>query len=271
MYRILYRKTIAAINFVKIFFRSLAFWPPGTWFRFWFTFPAEQIVPLGILTATIRTSSPTAKVVDLYMAVSCIVDQQYLPADFLVHESDTVIDIGAHIGSFTLLAAQRAARGRVLSYEPDPSNYSQLVKNINVNGQRNVTPIQMAVSAEKKILPFQKDTINSAESSLYKKGSETIAVPSTTLNDIFLDNKIEHCDFLKIDCEGAEYEILFSAPKELFSKIEKIVMECHTPQFFGIENPAYSYDSMIALLKNLGYKTRIIHENAMHNLIFAKR
>ena len=129
----------------------------------------------------------------------------------------------------------------------------------------------MAVSAGKKILPFQKDTINSAESSLYKKGSETIAVPSTTLNDIFLDNKIEHCDFLKIDCEGAEYEILFSAPKELFSKIEKIVMECHTPQFFGIENPAYSYDSMIALLKNLGYKTRIIHENAMHNLIFAKR
>ena len=58
-----------------------------------------------------------------------------------------VVDIGAHIGYFTLLAARLVGEtGRVFAFEPDPDNYSLLIKNVSVNGHDNVIPVQKAVS-----------------------------------------------------------------------------------------------------------------------------
>lgn len=269
--RKLYRKVIAAINSIKIFFWSLSFLPYKTWLRFWFTFPEEMHININSIPIIVRTRTLPAKIVDLYMATSCIRARQYTPRDFEINKSDTVIDIGAHIGSFSILAAHLAPDGRIFSFEPDLANYAQLTKNINARNAKNVAARQYAISATRGTIAFQSDSLNTAESSIYKKGTRTINVVSTTLEDIFKQENIEMCNYLKLDCEGAEYEILFSTPKELFSKIDKIVMECHNPRFFNIANPAYSYDKMIAFLKNLGYKIRVVHENAMHNLIFAKR
>ncbi len=271
MFYAFYRKAIAVINSIKIFFSSLAFLPFTTWLSFWLTFPEEITVSIDNIPIIIRTRTLPVKIVDLYMATSCIRARQYTPPGFEIRTSDTVIDIGAHIGSFSLLVARNAPNGRVLSFEPDPDNYAQLTKNINASGTKNVVARQYAVSAKRGTITFQRDRLNTAESSLYKKGTETVEVTSTTLEDIFKQENIKICNYLKLDCEGAEYEILFSAPKELFLRVEKIVMECHAPQFFGINDKKCSYDNMITFLKNLGYKTRVVRENAMHNLIFAKR
>lgn len=47
------------------------------------------------------------------------------------------------------------------------------------------------------------------------------------MKDVFIDNNIQKCDFLKVDCEGTEYEILYSPPRDIFERIESITIEYH--------------------------------------------
>jgi len=267
----LYRYGIAAVNSAKIFFYTLSLWPVGTWLRFWFTFPSEMTIQLSPLSVRIRTKTMRKKVVDLYMAISCIKFNQYTPNGFEIKPDDFVIDIGAHVGSFSLLAGSRATRGAVIAYEPDPENYTQWVHNINDAKFSHVSIEQKAVSAKSGPITFHHDEKNNAESSIHKQGSHSFTVTSTTLADIVNDHAIQKCNVLKLDCEGAEYDIIFGSPPALFEKIEKIVMECHTPQYFDITNPLYSEQAMIKKLHELGYQTRVVPENKMHSLIFARR
>jgi len=69
----------------------------------------------------------------------------------VMKEEMVVVDVGAHIGYFTLMAAKLVgAKGKVYAFEPDPSNYRLLVKSIHENGYRNVVAIQKAVSNKKQ-------------------------------------------------------------------------------------------------------------------------
>ena len=63
--------------------------------------------------------------------------------------------------------------------------------------------------------------------SMFSESSKSVNVDSTSLKQIFDDNNIEYCDFLKLDCEGAEYEIIKNLPSEYFKKIKKMVIEYH--------------------------------------------
>ena len=63
--------------------------------------------------------------------------------------------------------------------------------------------------------------------SIFSKSSESISVESTSLQKIFDENKISACKLLKLDCEGAEYQIIDSLPSEYLDKIQNIVMEYH--------------------------------------------
>ena len=62
---------------------------------------------------------------------------------------------------------------------------------------------------------------------MFSESSENIIVNSTTLMKIFDKNNIKKCNFLKLDCEGAEYEIIEKLPSKYFEMIEKIVIEYH--------------------------------------------
>src|SRR4051812_38102608 len=72
----------------------------------------------------------------------------YNPPGFEVGEGDTVVDIGAQIGVFTVMAARRARRGRVFAFEPHPDNHARLVDNVRLNDLANVVTEQKAVARE---------------------------------------------------------------------------------------------------------------------------
>lgn len=171
-----------------------------------------------------------------------------------VQDDAVVIDIGANIGVFSIKAARRANNVRVFSYEPMIGNNEMLKRNIMLNGlERFVTPFLMAVSDKKgeQEIFFTSGDSGGASFHNYKSGENvsSIKVPCTTLSDIFKENNINKCDFLKMDCEGAEEAIILNAPKELFQKISSMTIEWHQPL------NKLSIEEFRSLLFDVGYKS----------------
>ncbi|MEK9194540.1 MAG: FkbM family methyltransferase, partial [Patescibacteria group bacterium] len=156
--------------------------------------------------------------------------QNYLPRGFEIKKSDLIIDIGAHIGFFSILAAAQAKEGRVYSFEPAPENFKMFRENIKANGIQNILPFNEAVAdkvGERDFILYSKST--GAHSFIYSKTDEKniIKVKTVSLDEFVKKNGISSIDFLKMDCEGAEYGILFNCLPETLKKIGKISMEYH--------------------------------------------
>ena len=128
-------------------------------------------------------------------------------------------------------APSQAINGKVYTFEPVPSTYAVLKKNNeNLN---NVHVQQTAVSGVGGSHELFFSASNLAENFLLRKAKNSIEVSLVTLKEAFDMNHIENVDLMKIDCEGAEYDILFNAGDNL-SIVQKIVMEVHEPKYFDI-------------------------------------
>ena len=152
--------------------------------------------------------------------------EEYKKENFEIKPHDIVIDVGAHIGLFTIYASQFCTKGKIYSFEPVLENYELLLENIKLNNLDYVTSFNQAVSNSNGPI---KLFLNNDESghSIFSQSSETVIIDSISLQKFFDENQIEHCNFLKLDCEGAEYEIIKNLPLEYFQKIDKLVIEYH--------------------------------------------
>ncbi len=135
----------------------------------------------------------------------------------IVKEGDVVIDAGANIGYFTLLAANIVGKGgRVYSFEPEPRNYEYLCKNIGLNDYNHVVAVQRAVSNKPGkvrlfICPYdtghhtiqQFGGIRSYNPQLAGEKEEYVEIEAVRLDDFFKD-KITPINVIKMDVEGAE-------------------------------------------------------------------
>ena len=129
-----------------------------------------------------------------------------------IKKGNNVIDIGANIGYFTLLFAKLVGPdGKVFAFEPDPTNFSILKKNIEVNNYNNVILSQKAISDKTEstklfLCKFSNGMNRTYDSNLCDK---SLDIESTTLdnflNQINFSGKI---DFIKIDTEGSEIKVL---------------------------------------------------------------
>jgi FkbM family methyltransferase len=167
-----------------------------------------------------------------------------------------IIDVGANVGCFTLFAASELHSRRVIAFEPDPKNFQQLAKNVALNPRHKITAVQEAVGRSRGEVTFFNDA--SAEFTIggtllsdrgERRGYSTIRVKSTTLADIFERFGIDRCSLLKLDCEGAEFDILETSPEEVCDRIDQIAMEVH-------EMPGRSMESIVARLRHLGFDSR---------------
>ena len=152
--------------------------------------------------------------------------QEYSDDNFSINNDDVVIDVGAHIGLFALFASQFCKNGKIFCYEPIKENYKILIENIEMNQIQNIFPNNLAVTKEtSRVKIFLND--DQSGHSMFIQNKNFVEVDSKSLSDIFIDNGIKECDFLKLDCEGAEYEIIESLPSDLFTKINKTAIEYH--------------------------------------------
>jgi FkbM family methyltransferase len=183
----------------------------------------------------------------------------------LLEPGKVVVDIGANIGHYTLIAARIVGdSGHVYAFEPDPHNYDLLVKNVGLNGFNNVTAVNMALSNEKGSLTLFLDKYNlgahslSADNVLMSAGA--VEVETATL-DSFLAEEAgrEKVDILKVDTQGAEGLILEGAQKLLDEDDLIMLMELWP---FGLRNAGYDPATLIINLDKLGFSFMVIDKSS---------
>ena len=243
----------AGLRSIYIFFYSISLMPLRDWLRFWFTFPPYIEISLNKIVMSIRTTSLMTKTVDLYMAVSCIIWQQYEHPEYKIDRESVVLDIGGHIGSFALWASRSA--GKVVVFEPERDNFEALKRNIRNNPANNITAVNQAVSAKTGQINLFRNKVNSAAHSVLSTSSEAMKVDSISLDDIFKRYEIATCHFMKMDCEGAEFDIITGASLETLRKIQRISMEYHE---------GYNLDDLLAKLRAVGFEITKKHQDTSY-------
>jgi FkbM family methyltransferase len=156
---------------------------------------------------------------------------------FTPKEGDVVVDVGAHIGPYTIIASKRVgAGGKVVAIEADPGNFDLLSRNIELNKLSNVLALNYAAySKEKKIrlyLPSAGEEsphtkYNTIMSDRARDDEKFVEVSANTLDYLLLSKNMikqeEKVNWIKIDVEGAEYEVLKGA-KDTLSKSNNITL-----------------------------------------------
>jgi len=181
----------------------------------------------------------------------------------------TVVDAGANVGYFTLIACNAVGReGRVFAFEPDPETYEMLFRSVEMNGFRQICQChRMALSSSRGKARFYRFSQHFGGNSLWHRGGATTEfgdkVSEVEVDTIPFDEFAESAgirgriDLIKIDTEGSEAHVLQGMQKTLAAN-PNIVLLCE----FNAEHirssncdPETAADS---LLEN-GFKFRIIH------------
>jgi FkbM family methyltransferase len=170
----------------------------------------------------------------------------------------TVVDAGANVGFFTLLALQNGA-SKVYSIEPDVSAFFCLQKNFRRNP--SVVLIQKALSAVKGTTEFYYAESNVANSMI----KPTTVYMSDVVNTIDLQTIFDiesYINLIKLDIEGSEFEVIQTLPRELYDRVNQFFIEFH-----GSPTPIERH------LKDIGYLVEYRHSSPTDTagFIYAKR
>jgi len=147
-------------------------------------------------------------------SIATLLHEPLVARVFLPQYGDTVIDIGAHIGSYTVRIAKAVGEeGLVIAFEPDPDNFKLLLLNLKVNKLRNVIALPYAISNHSGTLTLHRSRCTGLHSTAVVPPGYigSVKVKAITLDDIIKSVNIKRVDWIKIDVEGAEKEVLEGA------------------------------------------------------------
>lgn len=175
----------------------------------------------------------------------------------LINKDDIVMDVGASIGYYTILAAKRAKK--VYAFEPLPFAYKRLVENVKLNNYNNVEAFQVAVAnnTDKRLLSVPTIGISGSTFGTLNTDKHTISVNTITLDSLNIQP-----DLVKIDVEGAEVDVL-KGMTNILKKGTTIICEVHKPL---IESLGYTVEDISNIIKKSGYKSYLIQEGGLQKV-----
>jgi FkbM family methyltransferase len=178
--------------------------------------------------------------------------KEYEDPKMVIQENANVVDIGAQAGIFTVWAARKAPQGKVFSIEPHPKNYKYLLANKTLNKLSHVKTYGLALGKQNGNITLYTSPANTGGHSIYNlENGRPITVPTFTFESFLKQANIKHIDYLKIDTEGAEYDILLNTPKNILKNIDKIFLEYHDniPE-------KYTHHDLVKLFKDCGFTVK---------------
>jgi FkbM family methyltransferase len=179
-----------------------------------------------------------------------------------VADGAVILDLGANIGVFSVYAATTARDVTIYAYEPMTNFYRLMQENVLINrldGAVRCFNAAVAGSAHTREL-FVEGTdlfFPTLISQGHHKATRKVSVTCTTLADILDSNGLQRVDLLKMDCEGAEYEILYHTPAHYFDRIREIRMEYH-----NLADERHNSKALAAFLHRVGYDDIILPQSA---------
>lgn len=193
---------------------------------------------------------------DAWIIKETCLDRDYEKHGTTLQDGWHIVDIGAGLGDFTIFAAQRCPHGYVYAYEPFPESFALLRRNLELNNISNVQAVCSAISGRAvRSVPLyqmgeavQHTTTLPADKAATLKTTDTI---SLTLDQVCA--ALPQCDFMKMDCEGAEYDILLNASAATLAKIKRLSMEVHE----GLIAPGRSRQELVDHLRRNGFQVTL--------------
>lgn len=181
-------------------------------------------------------------------------NDEYKLKDIELNDGDVIVDIGANVGIVSIYLAKRFPNVKILAYEAHPHTYSNFLKNIEANNVKNIIPHNLAVySKDNETLDITLDVINTGSSSCFKndEGQITETIPTISLDTIITNNNISSIRYLKIDCEGAEFDILEGSKLIHEIEVQDIGIEIHS----FMKSHGKDVESLTELVKKISIKT----------------
>ena len=163
-----------------------------------------------------------------YLFTSNLNENKYLKKKFVTHQNLTVFDIGAHVGTTAILLSLMYPKMQIHSFEPSPVNFQYLQHNVNTLGLQNrISVYNKAVSMKDESFEFEHAPDDSTSSRAVRLGKtygnapkQTFSVTTYPIMKFVEDH--EDINFVKLDCEGCEFELL-----PMINKIYEKSPDCH--------------------------------------------
>jgi FkbM family methyltransferase len=191
---------------------------------------------------------------------------------FPFYRKVTIIDIGAHFGYFSIFANKNTDIGSsIFAIEPDKSNFNRLAKNIGDSAITNIRSLNYAINGRSgSVKLYHGKSMNHSIIENYilnqNLDDHSEIVEAKTLEELITENKLIKVDFLKMDCEGAEYSILENTPGSIFDRITTISMEFH-----DLKNNHFTGEHLIRILTENGFKiVKYKYDRTSMNLNYGK-
>ncbi len=182
-----------------------------------------------------------------------------LPEPLLQKKNPVIVDVGANAGFFSLNMFYHFSGAKVLAYEPVPYNFEILQGYQQTYPDFDFHIFQEAVSGADTSLKLNLSKLDgyTTMASIFESKSRgyQIEVPARSLETVFNRHNLDHIDLLKLDCEGAEYQILYHATADVLRRISSMSIETHQGK-----DKSESLVALQEFLHEKGFATQALEE-----------
>jgi FkbM family methyltransferase len=223
--------------------------------------------PAAPVTLALRDGTHYAirSLMDAWIVKETNLDRDYEAHGVPLQDGWAIVDIGAGLGDFTVFAARRAPHGRLFAYEPAPDSVVLLERNLQLNAIRNVEVHPVAVASQAGALTLD---VSGGVAVQYRTvgangaAAGRITVRSVALADVLAGLPGGACDFLKMDCEGAEYDLLLGLDDAALGRIRRVCLEYHE----GVT--PYSHTDLERRFQEKGWRVQVHPSRVQRELGF---
>lgn len=181
-------------------------------------------------------------------------------------EGHVIIDIGAHIGTFSLLSSSKVRRGKVYAIEASKESFNLLRINTALNHCANISVYHLAITDKEGICTLYHGRSNRGHSTVKRLSQSTEAVTCCTLSTFLERNRINECHFMKINCEGGEFPLLLSTPHCVLQRFGTILILYHCDLW-----SKNTEDDLISHLESSGFNCVIRNRSKKRGWIIATK
>jgi FkbM family methyltransferase len=169
-------------------------------------------------------------------------------------EGDVVIDVGAYTGDTVVIFSKLVGEeGRVIAFEPDTHNFEGLAKTIQNLHLKNVVALKKALWSRKAVVRFAETHTIGSSMFLPRERARIRRIRATTLDEEVRRLNLDRVDFIKMDVEGAEIEILKGARRTLREKAPHLAIAT-----YHVVRGRQTREEVEKILKRLGYETKTV-------------